>query len=351
MTGPISFNPALVTYDPETCTIRVTPPIMAHPMTMAQPQTMPPALPPTTTQTAPQGKTAIPRQGTNGQPSYRSPERPHKSYNSACEVCRDRKAKCPGEKPDCSFCISNGYECVYPTSKREKDRIWTEHLEQRTQQDEAVLEIIAAREGISVEELRERTLGDAYDLANLTLLQMHISPQPEPKVPKKPKKSNKRKRSETDESTDSSNNETVTGNTVSAEQAGPVAPAAPSAPTRVSAPVVVPQPDSTLMAPPLVTANPMQQQQYVEPYNLTLNQDPPMDGPAFASGFETGSGSGSALGPDSAPAIDSGVDAVSLLSQYLNEPNVNPAGEMYDWLVGGPQNQPDMELFREFVNV
>ncbi|KAL4795025.1 hypothetical protein BDV19DRAFT_389683 [Aspergillus venezuelensis] len=328
MAGPFSLNLALVTYKPETCTIQVTPPTRAHPMTMA--------LPPTTAQTAPQGRVAIPRQGTNGEPTYRSPERPHRSYNSACEVCRDRKAKCPGEKPECSFCITNGYECVYPTSKREKDRMWTEHLEQENKRLRLAVEKVASLSDMPFEDFMKAMLRGVYTPPN---------PQPEPAKASKPSKSGKkRKRSETDESADSSGDETVTGNTMGAEQAAPVAPvgpvgpvgpagpAGPPAPHPVSAPVVVPQPDSTSTAPPLAA---------------TPDQSLTMGDPAFASGLGSGSGSGFVPGPTSHPAIDS--DSARMpyeLSGHglLDLPEVEWKNWLNDsWLNEVPQRPQNMQ--------
>ncbi|KIM93787.1 hypothetical protein OIDMADRAFT_106891 [Oidiodendron maius Zn] len=41
------------------------------------------------------------------------PERTPKRTRQACELCRRKKSKCPGEKPECSGCTRLGHECVY----------------------------------------------------------------------------------------------------------------------------------------------------------------------------------------------------------------------------------------------
>ncbi|KAL4956523.1 hypothetical protein BDW69DRAFT_181529 [Aspergillus filifer] len=256
MTAPIPFNSTPVLYNPGTYAMQALPPTI---------------LPSTMAQTAPPGKIALPRQGINGQPIYQSPERDHKRYNRACAVCRDRKRKCSGGKR-CIFCSTNNFVCQYPKSKRDGDRKKMEELEQRVQEDKALLKIVASEYGISVEELRRRKLGD-----RLTCL----SPQP---GLEKPKKSNKRKRSEVDEDTDSSSNETVTSNTLSAGRPAPVAPVAPPGPLCVPASSVAPQPASTPPAPPLVSM---------------LDQGRTRGGPTFVSGPDFVSGFGSAPGEDS----------------------------------------------------
>ncbi|PNP75137.1 hypothetical protein FNYG_11506 [Fusarium nygamai] len=39
--------------------------------------------------------------------------RPTKRARQACEPCRRKKSKCPGEKPVCSYCERLGQICVY----------------------------------------------------------------------------------------------------------------------------------------------------------------------------------------------------------------------------------------------
>ncbi|KAI9375493.1 hypothetical protein BJX61DRAFT_129432 [Aspergillus egyptiacus] len=40
-------------------------------------------------------------------------QRPLKRVRQACEPCRRKKSRCPGEKPVCSFCQRLGQQCVY----------------------------------------------------------------------------------------------------------------------------------------------------------------------------------------------------------------------------------------------
>ncbi|KAI2737274.1 transcriptional regulator family: Fungal Specific TF [Penicillium roqueforti] len=40
-------------------------------------------------------------------------ERPSKRVRQACEPCRRKKSRCPGEKPICSYCERLGQQCVY----------------------------------------------------------------------------------------------------------------------------------------------------------------------------------------------------------------------------------------------
>lgn len=47
------------------------------------------------------------------------PERTSKQrIRQACEPCRRKKSKCPGEKPECSFCARLGQDCVYRNENR-----------------------------------------------------------------------------------------------------------------------------------------------------------------------------------------------------------------------------------------
>ncbi|KAF2138878.1 uncharacterized protein K452DRAFT_85780 [Aplosporella prunicola CBS 121167] len=45
--------------------------------------------------------------------TFMSPERPAKRVRQACEPCRRKKSKCPGEKPACSHCLRLGQQCIY----------------------------------------------------------------------------------------------------------------------------------------------------------------------------------------------------------------------------------------------
>ncbi|KAJ5129603.1 uncharacterized protein N7515_005642 [Penicillium bovifimosum] len=44
-------------------------------------------------------------------------ERPSKRARQACEPCRRKKSRCPGEKPICSYCERLGQQCVYSSTE------------------------------------------------------------------------------------------------------------------------------------------------------------------------------------------------------------------------------------------
>ncbi|KAL4784415.1 hypothetical protein BJX76DRAFT_219457 [Aspergillus varians] len=46
-------------------------------------------------------------------------QRPAKRVRQACEPCRRKKSRCPGEKPVCSFCERLGQQCVYAQGETE----------------------------------------------------------------------------------------------------------------------------------------------------------------------------------------------------------------------------------------
>ncbi|KAL2847672.1 hypothetical protein BJX68DRAFT_109271 [Aspergillus pseudodeflectus] len=46
-------------------------------------------------------------------------QRPLKRVRQACEPCRRKKSRCPGEKPVCSFCERLGQQCVYAQPEAE----------------------------------------------------------------------------------------------------------------------------------------------------------------------------------------------------------------------------------------
>ncbi|EAW10436.1 putative C6 transcription factor [Aspergillus clavatus NRRL 1] len=50
--------------------------------------------------------------------SQASAERPHKRVRQACEPCRRKKAKCPGEQPVCSLCARLRQRCAYAGETR-----------------------------------------------------------------------------------------------------------------------------------------------------------------------------------------------------------------------------------------
>ncbi|KAF9635447.1 hypothetical protein BFW01_g6342 [Lasiodiplodia theobromae] len=41
--------------------------------------------------------------------------RPAKRIRQACEPCRRKKSRCPGERPNCSHCSRLGQTCYYAT--------------------------------------------------------------------------------------------------------------------------------------------------------------------------------------------------------------------------------------------
>ncbi|VUC37876.1 unnamed protein product [Clonostachys rosea] len=46
----------------------------------------------------------------------------HKA-NTACNTCRQRKTRCDGEKPSCSYCRTTGGQCVYRVVYNESSSI------------------------------------------------------------------------------------------------------------------------------------------------------------------------------------------------------------------------------------
>ncbi|KAJ5693189.1 hypothetical protein N7462_002612 [Penicillium macrosclerotiorum] len=51
-------------------------------------------------------------------PESNYPERPAKRVRQACEPCRRKKAKCPGEQPVCSLCARLRQQCFYAEERR-----------------------------------------------------------------------------------------------------------------------------------------------------------------------------------------------------------------------------------------
>ncbi|KAJ5513050.1 hypothetical protein N7463_002602 [Penicillium fimorum] len=50
--------------------------------------------------------------------SFTYSERPTKRVRQACEPCRRKKAKCPGEQPVCSLCARLRQQCLYADERR-----------------------------------------------------------------------------------------------------------------------------------------------------------------------------------------------------------------------------------------
>ncbi|KAJ6171437.1 hypothetical protein N7470_000504 [Penicillium chermesinum] len=47
-------------------------------------------------------------------------DRPVKRVRQACEPCRRKKAKCPGEQPICSLCARLHQNCYYSEERRRR---------------------------------------------------------------------------------------------------------------------------------------------------------------------------------------------------------------------------------------
>ncbi|PSN60162.1 hypothetical protein BS50DRAFT_579334 [Corynespora cassiicola Philippines] len=47
---------------------------------------------------------------------------PTRRARQACENCRRKKSKCPGERPECSFCVRLRQRCIYAVSERSSER-------------------------------------------------------------------------------------------------------------------------------------------------------------------------------------------------------------------------------------
>ncbi|KAJ5287479.1 hypothetical protein N7478_003165 [Penicillium angulare] len=58
-------------------------------------------------------------------------ERPSKRARQACEPCRRKKSRCPGEKPTCSYCERLGQRCVYAGETIEEGSDFAKNMEDR----------------------------------------------------------------------------------------------------------------------------------------------------------------------------------------------------------------------------
>ena len=73
----------------------------------------------------------------------------------ACELCREKRARCTGERPTCQRCIKLGVECRYGLAKNDKRRKEIDDLQSRITGYESLLNSLAssldddARERIS----------------------------------------------------------------------------------------------------------------------------------------------------------------------------------------------------------
>lgn len=99
-----------------------------------------------------QNKVAIPRAGTALQPPAR------RRIGRACQVCRERKIKCGGQKPSCEQCATLGVDCVYVSSEREKRETQSEQLKSENEQFRSLLLKLEGRGGSIADEINQ-TLG------------------------------------------------------------------------------------------------------------------------------------------------------------------------------------------------
>ncbi|KAJ5914137.1 transcriptional regulator family: Fungal Specific TF [Penicillium tannophilum] len=67
-------------------------------------------------------------------------ERPSKRARQACEPCRRKKSRCPGEKPICSYCDRLGQKCVYAGEALEEGSDFAKNMEDRVSRIEGKLE-------------------------------------------------------------------------------------------------------------------------------------------------------------------------------------------------------------------
>jgi hypothetical protein len=58
----------------------------------------------------------------------------------ACELCREKRARCNGERPTCQRCAKLGVECQYGLAKNDRRRKEIEDLQRRVAQYEGLLE-------------------------------------------------------------------------------------------------------------------------------------------------------------------------------------------------------------------
>ncbi|KAL6704951.1 hypothetical protein ACN47E_007496 [Coniothyrium glycines] len=112
-------------------------------------------------------------------------ERSRRTNNTdACKVCRQRKTKCDGQRPECSKCIASASECVYaPTVARKIRQRYTQLQAQRNSYEDLVNLLRDIPEGDFLDILRRIRAGDdAHDIlrhvqgGNL-LMQLCVAPE------------------------------------------------------------------------------------------------------------------------------------------------------------------------------
>lgn len=103
---------------------------------------------------------SLTRQGNEGNIGIpRAPNGPNEANRlrivQACVACRERKAKCDGNRPKCATCKRLNRVCAYTGSKRDKQRLQLQSLQRKAHIYEELLgEIIpqvAVHENISIE--------------------------------------------------------------------------------------------------------------------------------------------------------------------------------------------------------
>ncbi|PLB38272.1 Zn(II)2Cys6 transcription factor [Aspergillus candidus] len=71
--------------------------------------------------------------------------RPSKRARQACDPCRRKKSRCPGEKPECSYCQRLSQQCVYSQSDFGDPRGSTDMVESRLTEQARRLESLEGR--------------------------------------------------------------------------------------------------------------------------------------------------------------------------------------------------------------
>lgn len=65
----------------------------------------------------------------------------------ACELCREKRARCNGERPTCQRCAKLGVECQYGLAKNDRRRKEVEDLQRRVAEYEGLLDSLAPSVG------------------------------------------------------------------------------------------------------------------------------------------------------------------------------------------------------------
>ncbi|KAJ5089907.1 hypothetical protein N7532_008591 [Penicillium argentinense] len=112
-------------------------------------------------------------------PSRRAPSedgRPAKRARQACEPCRRKKTRCPGEKPICSFCERLGQKCVYTGSEAvEEGSDFAKNIEDRVSRIESKLEQLV--EIVAIQESRYASSEASPEIAMTRTFPLHEPPR------------------------------------------------------------------------------------------------------------------------------------------------------------------------------